>query len=123
MILFFVSFFAFLLAGFGLGGGVLLIPVLTNFFSFKQVDAQYIALIAYVPAGIGVICYNFKKIKKHSTKILKYIPLGIVGSLVGAYLITVFSANVFKKIYGFFLIVYGIYMIFTVIRANFSKKI
>lgn len=122
MILFFVSCLAFLLAGFGLGGGVLLIPVLTTFFDFSQIDAQYIALIAYIPAAIGVIANNFNKTKKHAQKIIKLIPLGILGSFAGGYIISIISVNLLKKLYSVFLILYGCYMIFNVSFSKFNKK-
>lgn len=122
MILFFVSIVAFLLAGFGLGGGVLLIPVLTTFFDFSQIDAQYIALISYIPAAIGVIVNNFNKTKKHAEKIIKLIPLGILGSFVGGYIISIISVEFLKKLYGIFLILYGSYMIFNVMFSKFNKK-
>lgn len=122
MTLFFVSCLAFLLAGFGLGGGVLLIPVLTAFFNFSQIDAQYIALIAYIPAAIGVIVNNFNQTKNHAQKIIKLIPFGILGSLIGGYIIRIISVELLKKLYGIFLILYGGYMIFNVIFSKQSKK-
>lgn len=122
MILFFVSCLAFLLAGFGLGGGVLLIPLLTAFFDFSQIDAQYATLVAYITAAIGVIVNNFNKTKIHAEKIIKLIPLGILGSFVGGYIISIISINFLKKLYGIFLILYGGYMIFNVVFLNFNKK-
>ena len=122
MILFLVSSIAFLLAGFGLGGGVLLIPVLTSFFDFNQIDAQYAVLLAYVPAAIGVCIFNYKKVKRESEKILKLIPYGILGAVAGSYLIKVISANLLKKLYSIFLILYGGYMIFSVVKEKNSKK-
>lgn len=122
MILFFVSCLAFLLAGFGLGGGVLLIPVLTTFFNFSQIDAQYIALIAYIPAAIGVIINNFKITKFHMQKIIKLIPLGIIGSFIGAYIVRIISVDFLKKLYGVFLIFYGGYMLFKTIFSEIDKK-
>lgn len=122
MILFFVSSIAFLLAGFGLGGGVLLIPVLTTLFNYSQIEARYIALIAYVPAALGVIFSNFKKAKKSLIKIIKLIPLGMLGSFVGMCVINTISVDFLKKLYGIFLILYGAYMIFNVVFSKNNKN-
>lgn len=120
MILFFVGFFAFLLAGFGLGGGVLLIPALTVLFDFNQRSGQYFALISYIPAALGVILFNFKNNKREFYKVLKLIPVGIVGSLIGAWIAITINIEILRKIYGVFLIAFGAYMIF---NAVFSIKI
>ncbi len=122
MILFFVSSIAFLLAGFGLGGGVLLIPVLTSFFEFNQIDAQYTAILAYIPASIAVIIFNFKANKGNAKNVLKLIPYGILGAIAGSYLISVIPVDLLKKFYGCFLILYGAHMIFGVIIQNKNKK-
>ncbi len=110
MIAFLVGFVSFLLAGFGLGGGVLLIPLITFIFPLDQADAKYIALIAYLPAAIGVIISCILEKKTEFAKIVSIIPIGILGSVSG----TVISNNIetafLKKIYSLFLICVGIYM-------------
>lgn len=111
MILFFIGFLSFLLAGFGLGGGVLLIPALTVFFDFNQRTGQYFALISYIPAAIGVILSNFKNNKQEFYKIIKLIPVGIIGSLSGAWIAMTINIDVLRKIYGLFLIYFGLNMI------------
>ncbi|MBE7091581.1 MAG: sulfite exporter TauE/SafE family protein [Clostridiales bacterium] len=112
MILFFISFLAFLLAGFGLGGGVLLIPVLTYIMGIDQILAQYLGLISYIPAAIGVLLFNFKNNKTDFYKIIKLIPVGFIGSLIGALVANKINVEFIKKGYGVFLILFGIYMIF-----------
>ncbi len=119
MILFLVGFIAFLLAGFGLGGGVLLIPVLTEFFNFNQRAGQYFALVAYIPAAIGVIIYNFKSNKGDFYKILNLVPLGLVGTLIGSFVAMIINVDFLRKIYALFLIYFGLNMIF---KAFFSLK-
>ena len=45
----------FLTFGTGLGGGIILIPLLTELLNYNQLSAQYISLIAYIPTGIILI--------------------------------------------------------------------
>lgn len=118
MIFVLVGFTAFLLAGFGLGGGVLLIPVLVNLFDFDPQVARYFALVAYLPASIGVIIYNFKNNKSKFAKIIRLIPFGVVGSLLGSVIYLILNVKLFKKIYGLFLIIFGLNMLIKV----FSNK-
>ncbi len=109
MIGFFIGFVAFLLAGAGLGGGVLLIPMLTAFLGFDSSSAKTVCLSAYVIASIFSLCVAVKT-KMITLKILKYIPLGVLGAVVGS-LISV-KSELFTKIYGAFLIIFGAYVVY-----------
>ncbi len=122
MIFALIGLLAFLLAGFGLGGGVLLIPVLINFFDFDPQVARYFALVAYLPASLGVIIYNFKNNKGEFLKIIKLIPLGVLGTLLGSLICSILNVDLFKKIYGLFLVVFGINMLISVISDKKTKK-
>ena len=46
--------------GMGMGGGTLLIPILTIFLSFAQLQAQGINLIAFIPMSIVAIIVHSK---------------------------------------------------------------
>ena len=106
MILFFVTFAAFLLAGFGLGGGVLLIPILL-FMGIDANNAKYMSLIGYIPAAIGVIACNRKSLREiYSTVAL--VPFGLLGVCVGAWIMPLVSTVMIEKLYGIFLILFGV---------------
>lgn len=117
MILFIVTLIAFLLAGFGLGGGVLLIPILL-FMGFDANSAKYMALIGYIPAAMGVIACNRNNLKEIRC-VVTLVPFGLLGVCVGALIMPFMSTTMIEKIYGIFLILFGVYMIWSVI---FSKK-
>lgn len=122
MIAFFVGFFAFLLAGFGLGGGVLLIPALTNIFSIEQSLAQYISLIAYLPAAISIIIISFKENRINFKKIFSLIPTGLFGAIVGAIITQNINVSFLKKMYGIFAIFVGINMFLGVLKKRKLRK-
>ncbi len=126
MIAFFIGFFSFLLAGLGLGGGALLIPCLTLVFHMEQSDAQYVGLVAYIPAALGTIFYGLKTKLLNAKKTTELVPAGLVGAAAGALLSRGAENDLLKKIYGAFLIFFGIYMIFSVIwkqkKDGFYKK-
>ncbi len=118
MIAFLIGLFSFLLAGLGLGGGALLIPCLTAFFHMAQSDAQYVGLIAYLPAALGAMIYGLKNKMIRAKETVSLVPAGLLGAAAGA----LFSRNAdnafLKKIYGIFLIFFGIYMIFSAVRSK-----
>ena len=123
MIAFFIGVFSFVLAGLGLGGGALLIPCLTGFLHMAQSDAQYVGLIAYLPAALGAMIYGLKNkmIRAKETAVL--VPAGLLGAAAGA----LFSRNaenaLLKKIYGVFLIFFGIYMIFSAVSKRKKESL
>ena len=105
MIEFLIGLCSYILAGMGLGGGVILIPLLTEFLKINQLNAQYISLIAYIPAGI--ILMVLSKNSKLMYKILPLIPWGLIGAVIGAYVSQNIDTAVLRKIYGIFMIVFG----------------
>ena len=46
--------------GMGMGGGTLIIPILTIFLSFSQLQAQGINLVAFIPMSIVAIILHSK---------------------------------------------------------------
>ncbi len=118
MIAFIVGFLSFILAGFGLGGGVLFVPLMSLFYGIDQSDAQYIALVAYIPAAFSIIISSIKQNAKAYKKILLIIPWGIVGAILGAIVAIKIDVQILRKLYSAFSILVGIYMCFSV----FAKK-
>lgn len=104
-ILFFIAgIFAGIVGGMGLGGGSLLIPVLTWLFGVGQKSAQWINLIAFFPMSIFALAVHFKR---HRVK-LPYTAYIIVPSFLftvaGSLSVGFLSGKFLKKIFGLFLI-------------------
>ena len=58
-----IGFFAGIIGGMGMGGGTLLIPILTIFLSFEQKNAQAINLLVFIPMAIVALIIHFKNLK------------------------------------------------------------
>jgi uncharacterized membrane protein YfcA len=107
----------------GLGGGVLFVPILTNFFSLafkKAVGTTAIAVFftmlfsalsfALAKPNYGVEGFNLGYINLYAG-----IPLGlfsIFGAKLGAIIHVKFSTTVLKKIFSLFLMVVSIKLLF-----------
>ena len=68
--------------GVGIGGGTLLIIILTTLFGINQKVAQSCNLIFFIPTAIISILAN---IKNKNINILESIPLIIIGSIAGLF--------------------------------------
>ncbi len=96
----------------GLGGGGILIIYLSLFTDTKQLTAQGINLLFFIPIGLlALIIYAFKKQIKWKA-VLKFAFWGLFGSLAGLYLTDFLGGEITGKIFGGLLIILGINEIF-----------
>ncbi len=100
------------LSSLGLGGGIILIPILTEFMEYSQLEAQISNLIYYVPTAI-VSIYFHNKNKFINIKEVKDIAfLSVIGAIIGSILSLIISTYLLSKIFGIFLLVTGIKQFF-----------
>jgi uncharacterized protein len=97
----------------GIGGGILIVPALVFLFGFSQQQAQGTTLALLVPP-IGILAaWTYYKHGFVDVKVAAIIAAGfIVGSLFGARVATGISNDVLGKIFGAFLVLIGLKMIF-----------
>ena len=74
------------LGGMGMGGGTLLIPLLTIFANFKQVESQAINLIAFIPMAVVVLIIYIKDKMINFKVSIPIIIFGVVFSILGSFL-------------------------------------
>ncbi len=111
------------IAGMGMGGGTLLIPILTIFLDVEQRLAQGINLIAFVPMSLVALIIHCKN-KLVDFKIGIPIMLsGIVASIGGSLLAMKLSNGVLQKLFGGFLLLIGIWQIVTIFFPKKEKKV
>lgn len=97
----------------GLGGGSVLIIYLTLFAGVEQLTAQGINLIFFIPIAVVAVCiYSKRKIIKWKT-IFPIILFGILGTITSGIAVSFFDTTLIRKIFGGFIIAYGIYSFFS----------
>lgn len=99
---------------FGIGGGTIMIPVLVYMFGLSQHQAQGTTLAVMVPP-IGLLAamryYYSGNVK---LGMAAYICVGFfIGGLIGANFVQGFSEPLLKKMFGVYLLVISINMIFS----------
>ena len=114
--------FSGILGSMGLGGGAVLVIYLSVFANVKQLSAQGINLIFFIPiAIISVIIYSYKKqIKWRLT--LKIAFGGILGAISGFMLTDFLGGKITSKIFGGLLILIGIKEIFAKKNKKVAKR-
>lgn len=110
-----------IVSGTGMGGGTILIFLLTFMCGIEQHIAQSTNLIFFIPTSIVAIIVNIKN-KNIKFKIATIISIfGILGAIVGANISIHTDVNRLRKFFGIFLAVIAIHEIYTIIKEN--KKI
>ncbi|MBL7081907.1 MAG: sulfite exporter TauE/SafE family protein [Candidatus Omnitrophica bacterium] len=96
----------------GIGGGIIVIPVLVYFFGLTQHQAQGTTLALMIPP-IGLLAalkYYYEG--NVNIQIAIFVCLGFfIGGLLGAFLVTPVPEPVLRKVFGLFLIGVALKMI------------
>ena len=112
-----------IVSGTGMGGGTILIFLLTFLCGIEQHEAQATNLIFFIPTSIVAIIVNIKN-KNINFKLATIISIfGILGAIIGANLSVHTEVNVLRKYFGIFLALIGIHVIYTMIKENKKEKI
>ena len=105
-----------IISGTGMGGGTILIIILSVLLQINQHVAQGINLVFFIPTSITGIVINNKE-KLINWKIAIPIAIyGVIGAIIGAKLSTNLDIQVLRKYFGIFLIIITIYEIYTLIK-------
>src|SRR3989337_565433 len=98
----------------GVGGGIIVVPALVFLFGFTQHEAQGTTLAMMVPP-IGLLAaWTYYKHGFVDLKVAALICVGfLVGGWLGAKVATGLSNNVLERLFGVFLLVVALKMIFT----------
>lgn len=107
-----------LLGGMGMGGGTLLIPLLTIFCNVDQHLAQAINLISFIPMAVIALVIHIKNKLIDTKKILWIILPGCLSCVGGSFLSKAISSDLLTKFFGGFLVVLAIVQFITEIRKK-----
>lgn len=118
-----IGIIAGIVSGTGMGGGTILIFLLTFLSGVEQHVAQATNLIFFIPTSIVAIIVNLKN-KNIDIKLAIIISIcGIVGAIIGAKLSVNTEVEKLKKLFGIFLAIIAIHEIYTIIKQNKKEKI
>ena len=95
--------------GMGMGGGTLLIPILTILLGFEQKLAQAINLISFLAMALLSLIVHFKNGLVKIKNLWLMIIFGIIFSFLGAFLAGKINSLYLRKIFGVFLIILAIF--------------
>lgn len=117
-----IGLIAGVIGGLGMGGGTILILLLSIFMGIEQHIAQGANVIFFIPTSIAAILV-FLKNKNIKFKIA--IPIciwGLVGTGIGAVISSKLNVNILRKCFGVFLLVIATYQTYSLYKTYRKEK-
>ena len=111
-----------IVSGTGMGGGTILIFLLTFMLGIEQHTAQATNLIFFIPTSIVAIIVNLKN-KNIDLKLAILISIfGILGAIIGANIALSIDVSYLRKAFGVFLAVIAINEIYSIYKRYKKEK-
>lgn len=111
-----------IVSGTGMGGGTILIFLLTFMLGIEQHTAQATNLIFFIPTSIVAIIVNLKN-KNIDLKLAIIISIfGILGAIIGANIALSIDVSYLRKAFGVFLAVIAINEIYSIYKRYKKEK-
>ena len=101
-----------IISGMGIGGGAILIPAVTMLYDINQQQAQNVNLIYFIPTAVIALITHFKNGNIEKSVLKKLIIYGMLGAVAGSLIAVNISADLLRRLFGFFLAAMGIYEFF-----------
>ena len=111
-----------IVSGTGMGGGTILIFLLSFMLGIDQHVSQATNLIFFIPTSIVAIIVNIKN-KNIDLKLAIIISIfGILGAILGANLAIGTDVQSLKKYFGYFLAIIALHEIYTIFSKYIKSK-
>lgn len=110
-----------LLGGMGMGGGTVLIPLLTIFCGVEQGAAQGVNLVAFLPMSVLALTVHAKNGLLEKEGLFWIIAPALLFSVLGSLLAVVLPAAVLKKGFGAFLVILSFFQFAAAFRQKSAE--
>lgn len=119
---FFLGVVSGIFGGMGMGGGTLLIPLLMNFSSVTQHQAQAINLVSFIPMSIVAIIIHAKnKLIVVKNSLFLIVP-SVIFAVIFSFLSKFIHSDLLKRLFGVFLLGVGFYLLFNNAKNKSEKS-
>lgn len=111
-----------IVSGTGMGGGTILIFLLTFIMGIEQHVAQATNLIFFIPTSIVAIIVNIKNKNIDIPLAIIISIFGILGAIIGANISIRIDVGILRKCFGIFLAFIAINEIYSIIKKYKKEK-
>jgi uncharacterized membrane protein YfcA len=111
-----------IIGGMGMGGGIILIPVLTLIFQMSQHNAQSVNLLVFLPMAAAALVMHIKNKLVDYKQAIWLSLAGLAGAFLGTNLALLLDEIFLKKAFGILLIILSICRILQLFKQKGPKK-
>ena len=104
---------ASILSAWGVGGGTLLLLVMTLFLDVDQRTAQGINLLFFLPTAASALVCHARGGYLDKPTLKSAVPLAVAAALAGAWIATNLDVAVLRKPFGVYLLLSGVRLLWT----------
>ena len=106
----------------GMGGGAILIIILTIMLNVEQKSAQQINLIFFICSSLISITLNLKEKRIKIKEIYLVIIFGIIGTIIGTNIALKIDVKILRKAFGIFLLIMAIIETTSIFKEILNKR-
>ena len=117
-----IGFISGIVSGMGMGGGTILILLLSIFMNLDQHQAQAINLVFFIPTAISAIVIGIKNKNIQWKLAIPIVIAGIIGAAISAKISTKMDVGLLRKLFGIFLLIIACYEIYSWYKMYIREK-
>lgn len=106
----------------GMGGGTILILLLSLFMNMDQHIAQATNLVFFIPTAVAAIIIGLKNKNVEWKLSIPVILAGMIGAAIAANLSTYMDVKKLRKLFGIFLLITASYEIYSWYKMYIKEK-
>lgn len=110
-----------IISAWGVGGGTLLLLIMTLLLGVDQRTAQGINLLFFLPTAASALISHWKSGYLDKSTLKNAIPFALIAAVIGAWISTAIDVELLRKPFGIYLIFSGISLIWPR-KADHSKS-
>lgn len=104
---FFCGLGASVISAWGVGGGTLLLLVMTLFFGVDQRTAQGVNLLFFLPTAASALVCHARGGYLDKPTLKAAVPVAVIAALIGAWISNAVDVEVLRKPFGVYLLLSG----------------
>lgn len=102
---------ASVISAWGVGGGTLLLLVMTLFLGVDQRTAQGVNLLFFLPTAVSALICHAKNGYLDRPTLKNAVPAAVIAALLGAWIATAVDVELLRKPFGAYLLLSGVSLI------------
>lgn len=111
-----------IVTGLGMGGGTILILLLSLFMGLEQHIAQATNLVFFIPTSVAAILTNLKQKNVNLKLAINISSFGIIGAIIGAIISNSISSENLKKYFAIFILIIALHEIYELYKEYKNNK-